>query len=152
MKIWFITIFLGFFINASYREVVDLGLESIELWFIRTRYPRWDTRASYIVIRLTQLYLFSVHCVTDVKLYARDTGRPAVITNYWISVNLIKVNFSYSDTVMTWSYRDTSFGRKIMKNWWFCVCLSILNTQSPHNNLGTSRTEFRTFFLKWAPY
>ena len=72
MKIWFITI-LWVFASRSLHEVVKLGPEIIELWFIRTKYLNWMMRRthhvcdSYLIIRLTQLYTLSV---TPVKFYA----------------------------------------------------------------------------------
>ena len=67
----------NFYVFASeyHREVARIGLESIELWYIRTKYLNFifydytyvSCVFSYIIVKLAQLFLKSV---TILKLYA----------------------------------------------------------------------------------
>ena len=72
MKIWFIII-LQIFASEYHREVAPIGLEFIESWSIQTKYLNLMVRdiyhvcASYLTVRLAQLYILSV---TTVKFYA----------------------------------------------------------------------------------
>ena len=62
-----------FFVHEFHLAVARLGLESIELWSIGMKYLNFMMKhtyyvcASYLIVRLAQLSLFSV---TTVKLYA----------------------------------------------------------------------------------
>ena len=78
------------FSNEYRREVLYLGLESIELGPIRTKYLNWMMRHTYYVCVSYPIVRSAYLSIFDVIL---SIFMPRVVTNYWISVNHIKNQF-----------------------------------------------------------